>query len=268
LEVPRTLPTDGKLPGVRNAVAVASAKGGVGKSTVCVNLALALARAGNRVGLLDADIYGPSIPLMMGIRRQPEMGEDQKMIPIEKEGISLMSIGFIAGEDAPVVWRGPLLGQAVQQFLERVEWGDLDYLLIDMPPGTGDVPLTLSQSVELSGALIVTTPQGVALEDVERGIGMFQRVEVEILGLVENMSYYLCPKCDERHELFGKGGGRDTAMRLGLEFLGELPMTEQIRTGGDAGRPAVLEEGQTRHFFEELAQKLVAGLKRLETEER
>ena len=267
MEVPKTLEEDGPLAGVRNAVAVASAKGGVGKSTVCVNLALALAATGARVGLLDADIYGPSVPLMMGVRQQPETGPDQRMKPVEKHGVALMSIGFIAGEDAPVVWRGPLLGQAVQQFLQRVDWGELDYLLIDMPPGTGDIPLTLSQSVALSGALMVTTPQGMALEDVERGIAMFERVEVDILGLVENMSYFLCPDCSERHHPFGRDGGRDTALRLGVDFFGDLPLDEGVRRGGDGGKPAVLEGGEVGRRYGELAAKTVAALRGLAEEE-
>ena len=193
MEAPRTSPVvEGPLAKVRNVVAIASAKGGVGKSTLSVNLAVSLAGQGARVGLLDADIYGPSIPLMMGLRQQPETDQQGMMHPLHKDGVALMSIGFIAGEDAPVVWRGPLLARALQQFLHQVEWGALDYLLIDLPPGTGDVPLTLSQVVALSGVLIVTTPQSVALEDVERGIAMFSKVEVDILGVVENMSYYIC----------------------------------------------------------------------------
>lgn len=259
---PHTLMADGALAGVRNAVAVASAKGGVGKSTVCVNLALALARQGSRVGLLDADIYGPSIPLMMGVRRPPEVGADERMLPVHKDGVDLMSIGFIAGEDAPVVWRGPMLGQALQHFLQQVEWGQLDYLLIDMPPGTGDIPLTLSQSVGLSGAVMVTTPQSVALEDVERGIGMFRRVEVEVLGLVQNMSYYLCPHCQERHEIFGRDGGAEMAQRLGIEFFGSLPLAESIRKGGDQSRPVALAGGEEAAVFADLAVRLVEALKR------
>lgn len=210
LSIPRTDP----LVQVRHTVAIASAKGGVGKSTVSINLAVSLAAQGAHVGLLDADIYGPSIPLMMGIRQQPTTEPQGAMRPVYKAEVGLMSIGFIAGEDAPVVWRGPLLARALQQFLHQVEWGALDYLLIDLPPGTGDVPLTLSQAVALSGALIVTTPQSVALEDVERGIAMFSKVEVDILGIVENMSYYLCGQCGQRHEIFGCGGGAAAAERL------------------------------------------------------
>ncbi|MDE2812919.1 MAG: Mrp/NBP35 family ATP-binding protein [Gemmatimonadota bacterium] len=246
---------------MRHTVAIASAKGGVGKSTVSINLAVSLAAQGARVGLLDADIYGPSIPLMMGIRQQPTTGKQGTMRPVYKAGVALMSIGFIAGENAPVVWRGPLLARALQQFLNQVEWGALDYLLIDLPPGTGDVPLTLSQAVILSGALIVTTPQSVALEDVERGIAMFSKVEVDILGIVENMSYYLCSQCDQRHEIFGCGGGRDAAERLGLPFLGALPLSATIRQSGDEGWAT------PDPLFDAIGEGLIAELQRLEASE-
>ena len=264
---PRTLAAGEMLPGVRNAIAVTSAKGGVGKSTVAVNLALSLAAAGARVGLLDADIYGPSLPLLLGARQEPTITPSGKLRPITKDGLELMSIGFVTGEDAPVIWRGPLLGQAVQQFLSQVEWGELDYLLIDLPPGTGDIPLTLSQTVELSGVVVVTTPQEVALQDVERGIAMFQKVEVETLGLIENMSYYLCPNCQERHEIFGHGGGREAASELGIEFFGELPLEASIRAAGDQGRPIVLDDPSSfaGRTFAEIAAKLEAAVRRLPT---
>jgi len=265
--IPRTTPNvEGPLAQVHNVVAVASAKGGVGKSTLSVNLAMSLASQGARVGLLDADIYGPSIPLMMGVRQQPETAAEGVMHPIEKDGIALMSIGFIAGEDAPVVWRGPLLARALQQFLHQVEWGELDYLLIDLPPGTGDVPLTLSQTVALSGALMVTTPQAVALEDVERGIAMFSKVEVDILGVVENMSYYICGECGERHEIFAHGGGADAAARLGLPFLGAVPLSPAIRKGGDEGKASSLREGEIGAIFDGIGDRLVGELRRLEEE--
>jgi ATP-binding protein involved in chromosome partitioning len=253
------------LPGVRNAVAVASAKGGVGKSTVSVNLALALVRLGLRVGLLDGDIYGPSIPLMMGVPEEPRVGPGDRLLPVVREGLSLMSIGFLTDREAPVVWRGPLLAQALQQFLRQVEWGDLDLLLIDLPPGTGDVPLTLAQVVALSGAVMVTTPQDVALQDVERGIGLFDKVDVEILGVVENMSYYLCPHCSARHEIFGHGGGREAAARLNLPFLGELPLDPAVREGGDQGRPVVVAapDSEMAGRFGELADGLLAALRRV-----
>ena len=241
MNVPRTMPEGSALlPQVRNVVAITSAKGGVGKSTTCVNLALSLAAQGRRVGLLDADIYGQSLPLMMGVREEPELTPEQKVRPVIREGIALMSIGFVAGEDAPVIWRGPLLGRALQQFLDQVEWGELDYLLIDLPPGTGDILLTLSQTIALSGAVVVTTPQDVALEDVERGIAMFERVEVDMLGLIENMSYFICSHCDKRHAIFGQGGGHKLAERLDIPFLGEIPLEPAVRAGGDQGRPIVL----------------------------
>jgi ATP-binding protein involved in chromosome partitioning len=270
LQVPRTLPEEsGVLPGVRNAIAVASVKGGVGKSTVSINLALSLARAGARVGLLDADIYGPSIPLMMGVREQPELTEDDKMVPVNRCGIDLMSIGFVTGEDTPVIWRGPLLAQALQHFINQVEWGELDYLVIDLPPGTGDIPLTLSQTIALSGAVMVTTPQSVALEDVERGIAMFETVDVEVIGVVENMSYYICPECGERHEIFAHGGGREAAQRLDLDFLGEVPLHAGIRAGGDSGKPVAFAEPDSPEglVFAAIADRVAAAIQTMADEE-
>lgn len=261
-QVPRTLFAEGPLANVRNVVAIASGKGGVGKSTLSVNLAASLAAQGAAVGLLDADIYGPSIPLMTGVSDEPVLSEDDFLLPVKAHGINLMSIGFIAGRDAPVIWRGPLLARALQQFLNQVQWGALDYLLVDLPPGTGDVPLTLSQTIALSGAVIVTTPQSVALEDVERGMAMFDKVEVDVLGVVENMSYYLCPNCDKRHEIFGRGGGRAAADRQQVPFLGEIPLIEAIRSGGDEGKPAVLDQ-QYKPLFEPLCTGLVEGLRAL-----
>ena len=260
---PRTLPEGSTtLPGIANAVAVSAAKGGVGKSTVAVNLALSLVREGASVGLLDADIYGPSIPVLTGVRDEPEVQGGDRIQPLRAHGLALMSMGFLAGPDAPVIWRGPLLAQAVQQFLQQVDWGELDILLIDMPPGTGDIPLTLSQSVALSGAVIVTTPQAVALEDVTRGMAMFDKVDVDILGLVENMSYYLCPHCDARHEIFGHGGGRQVAAELDLSFLGEIPLDPAIREGGDAGKPPALAEPDSPRgvAFAGIARGLVEAL--------
>ena len=263
----RTVPVNATVPGVRNIVAVASAKGGVGKSTVSVNLALSAAGAGMRVGLLDADIYGPSAPLMLGIGEQPELTAGDRLLPILRHGVAVMSMGFIADENTPVVWRGPLLAQAVQQFLGQVEWGELDCLFIDLPPGTGDIPLTLSQAVALSGAAIVTTPQDVALDDVERGIAMFDKVEVEVLGLIENMSYYDCPGCGKRHRLFGEGGGRAIAERLEIPFLGEIPVSEAIRSGGDRGHPVSAGGGggerREEEIFHSLAARVLASLENL-----
>ena len=265
--VPRTVPVNATVPGVRNIVAVASAKGGVGKSTVSVNLALSAAGTGMRIGLLDADIYGPSAPLMLGIDEQPELTAGDRLLPILRHGVAVMSMGFIADEYTPVVWRGPLLAQAVQQFLGQVEWGELDCLFIDLPPGTGDIPLTLSQAVGLSGAAIVTTPQDVALDDVERGITMFDKVEVEVLGLIENMSYYDCPGCGKRHRLFGEGGGQALARRLEIPFLGEIPVSEGIRSGGDRGHPVSAGGGGEgrgeKEIFDSLASRVLESLENL-----
>ena len=245
------------LPGVRDVVAVASAKGGVGKSTVSANIALALTRTGSRVGLMDADIYGPSLPLMMGAKGEPELTPEGRLLPIVVHGVPIMSMGFLTDEDTPVVWRGPLLAQAVQQFLRQVDWGELDYLIVDLPPGTGDIPLTLSQAIALSGALIVTTPQAVALEDVERGVAMFDKVDVDLLGLVENMSYYICPHCNRRHEIFGSGGARAMAERLDIEVLGEVPLDAGIRRGGDEGHPVALEaDSDAGRLFDSIASRL------------
>ena len=266
MKLPRTFGNDGEslVPGARNVVAVASAKGGVGKSTVCMNLAMSMARRGLRVGLLDGDIYGPSVQLMAGVREQPELTNEDRLLPVEAGGVCMMSMGFLADESTPVVWRGPLLAQAVQQFLKQVEWGDLDILLIDMPPGTGDIALTLSQVIALSGVVIVTTPQDVALEDVERGVAMFEKVEVDVLGLVENMSYYVCPHCDERHEIFGNSGGRALATGLGIEFFGELPLHGSIRQGGDEGRPvAAFPQNEQSALFDGIVDKLAHALEQV-----
>jgi ATP-binding protein involved in chromosome partitioning len=228
------------LPGVRHTVAVASGKGGVGKSTVAVNLAVALAESGASVGLLDADIYGPSIPIMMGLRTARPAVRDGKLQPLERFGLRMMSVGFIAGEDTPVIWRGPLVGKLVAQFLSDVDWGELDYLVVDLPPGTGDAQLTLTQVAPLAGAVIVTTPQDVALEDVRRGIRMFETVNVPILGIVENMAYFVCSSCGTRHEIFHHGGGASAAESYGVPFLGEIPIDPAIREGGDRGVPLVV----------------------------
>ena len=263
---PRTLPEESTtLPGVANAVAFSSAKGGVGKSTVALNVALALAGRDARVGLLDADIYGPSLPVLTGVRQEPEIEDGNRIQPLSAHGLAMMSMGFLTRQEAPVIWRGPLLGQAVQQFLQQVDWGELDFLLVDMPPGTGDIALTLSQVVALSGAVVVTTPQRVALQDVERGMSMFDKVEVDILGLVENMSWYLCPHCDARHEIFGHGGAREAAGRLEVPFLGEIPLDGTIRESGDRGRPVMRAEpdSERARAFGAVADGLVQVLERL-----
>jgi ATP-binding protein involved in chromosome partitioning len=227
-----------KPPGVDRVVAVASGKGGVGKSTVSVNLACALAHLGERVGLLDCDIYGPSIPLMMGIREKPTVSSAEKLVPPERHGVKLMSMGFLVEDDAPVIWRGPMIMKAIQQFITEVEWAPLDYLLVDMPPGTGDAQLSLCQTVALDGGVIVTTPQEASLGVVRKGIAMFEKVNVPILGIVENMSYFVTPN-GERVEIFGHVGGRGEAERRQLPFLGEIPLFTEIRVGGDAGIPVV-----------------------------
>ncbi len=229
------------LPGVKNVIAVASGKGGVGKSTVSVNLAVALAQAGASVGLLDADITGPNIPMMMGLEGQPKATENNKIGPLERHGVKCISIQFFVPEGQPIVWRGPLVGGAIQQFLRDVEWGDLDYLVIDLPPGTSDAQLTLAQAVPISGAVLVTTPQEVALSDVAKALAMFKRMSVPILGLVENMSAFACPHCGELTEIFGRGGGERFAAEHGLDFLGAVPLDVTVRQGGDVGVPAVAQ---------------------------
>ena len=227
------------LPGTRFTIAVASGKGGVGKSTVAANLALALAKSGHEVGLLDLDIYGPSQQMMMGISTRPFVNEEEKILPIVKHGVRVMSIGFLMDVDTPVIWRGPMIYKAVEQFLGDVAWGTQDFLVIDLPPGTGDAQLTLTQKVALSGAVIVTTPQDVALIDARKGLAMFQKVNVDVLGVVENMSYYECPKCGNREEIFKHGGGKRTADELGVPFLGEIPLDPRVAVQGDAGTPIV-----------------------------
>jgi len=252
------------LPGVRNIIAIASGKGGVGKSTVCVSLAVALARTGARVGLLDTDIYGPSIPIMMGVKEQPELKE-QKLIPIIRYGVKLMSIGFLISEDTPLIWRGPMVMKAVEQLLMDVDWGELDYLMIDLPPGTGDVQLTLAQKVPMTGVVIVTTPQDVALLDVVRGISMFKKLNVPILGIIENMSFFQCPHCGERTEIFSHGGGEAASRKLEVPFLGEVPIDLKTRTGGDTGRPVVIddpESGQSKIFMK-IAEQMAARISTL-----
>ena len=228
-----------KIPGVQRIVAVASGKGGVGKSTTSVNLACGLARLGARVGLLDCDIYGPSIPLMMGVKERPTLSADEKMVPLLSHGVKLMSIGFLLDDDQPVIWRGPMIQKTIQQFFMSVAWGDLDYLLVDLPPGTGDAQLSLCQTVPLDGGVIVTTPQEASLGVVRKGVAMFEKVNVPILGLVENMSYFTTPN-GERVEIFGHGGGRTEAARKGVPFLGEVPIFTEIREGGDSGVPVVV----------------------------
>jgi ATP-binding protein involved in chromosome partitioning len=245
------------LPDVRAIVAVASGKGGVGKSTVAVNLAVSLARAGHRTGLLDADIYGPSLPRMLGLSRKPQVRGD-KMIPLEAWGLTCMSIGFLVEEETPMIWRGPMVMGALEQMMGQVEWGPLDILVVDMPPGTGDAQLTMAQRVALSGAVIVSTPQDIALVDARRGVRMFERVRVPVLGLVENMSFFQCPNCSHTSHIFGHGGARAEAERLATEFLGEVPLLLDIRTASDAGTPiaAAAPDSEAAKAFAALAERV------------
>jgi ATP-binding protein involved in chromosome partitioning len=230
------------VPGVKNIVAVGAGKGGVGKTTVAVNLALALARCGSRVGLLDGDIYGPNIPIMMGLT-DTQLGTDgQRIVPAEKYGLQVVSIGFLTNDDAPIIWRGPMLHQAVQQFVREVAWSDLDYLIIDMPPGTGDIALSLSQTMPVAGSIVVTTPQQVSLADSRRAVRMYQKLNITPIGIVENMSYYTCPNCHFETDLFGHGGGEGLAADMDVPFLGRLPIYQPIREGGDAGVPLIVAE--------------------------
>ena len=234
------------IPQVKNVVAVASGKGGVGKSTTSVNLALALSQSSARVGLLDADMYGPNVPLMMGLKDKPDVrGQDGRIEPILRYGIKLVSIGFFLDERKPVIWRGPMVHGAIQQFLRDFDWGELDYLVVDLPPGTGDAPLSLSQLIPLSGVVIVTTPQDVALQDVAKGMAMFHQLEVPVIGVIENMSYFICPNCETKHELFGRGGGERIASAFDVPFLGQVPLQPNVRTGGDEGKPVVLADPES-----------------------
>jgi ATP-binding protein involved in chromosome partitioning len=218
-----------EVPGIRNIVAVGAGKGGVGKSTTAVNLALALQRSGARVGLMDADVYGPNAPQMLGITGQPAVGPDQKMLPAEAFGLKVISMGMLVPADQPIIWRGPMLHGAVQQFMRDVAWGPLDYLIVDLPPGTGDVALSMAQSVPMAGAVVVTTPQGVSVSDVRKAVAMFRQLNIPVLGVIENMSYFVCGHCDERTEIFGHGGGAAMAEDMGLKFLGEVPIDTRVR---------------------------------------
>ena len=259
------------VPGVRSIVAVASGKGGVGKSTTAVNLALGLARLGLKVGLLDADIYGPSQPRMLGISGRPQSPDGKMLTPMENYGIKCMSMGFLVAEDTPMIWRGPMVQSALQQMLRDVDWGELDVLMVDMPPGTGDAQLTMAQQVPLSGAVIVSTPQDIALIDAKKGLNMFRKVDVPVLGIVENMSTFVCPNCSHESHIFGHGGARREAERLGMDFLGEVPLDIQIRETSDEGRPVVVSQadGPQAQRYLEIAEKVRAGLAaRLEGAER
>ncbi len=256
---------DSILPGVKNTVAVASGKGGVGKSTVAVNLAVALAKDGAEVGLVDADIYGPSIPLMLGINSKPRIYQDansMKMIPLESYGIKVMSIGLLVDDNAPIIWRGPMASGAVKQFMSDVEWGNLDYLIFDLPPGTGDIQLTLVQTIPLTSAVIVTTPQEVSLIDARKALKMFNRVNVPVAGIVENMSYFIAPDTKKRYDIFGVGGGSKLAKELNVTFLGGIPIDPRIRIGGDNGVPIVFDMPDDDHakIITEISRNLAAQI--------
>jgi ATP-binding protein involved in chromosome partitioning len=231
------MPARQPIPGVKNLVAVASGKGGVGKTTVAVNLALALAKLGHKVGLLDADVYGPNVPIMLGTTQEPQATPDKHIIPVESQGLKMISMGLLNPGDKPMIWRGPMLHSVITQFLRSVEWGELDYLIIDLPPGTGDVQLTLIQTVAVTGAVVVTTPSTVALADVRKAIEMFRQVNVEVLGVVENMSTFSCPHCHQAIDIFGHGEGAKTALAYGVPVLGEIEIDPRIRVGGDTGKP-------------------------------
>lgn len=246
------------LPGIRSIVAVASGKGGVGKSTVAANLAVALADTGLSVGLLDSDVYGPSMPRMMGISGRPQSPDGKRLLPMEGHGVRCMSIGFLVEEETPMIWRGPMVMSALQQMLNDVAWGELDVLVLDLPPGTGDAQLTIAQRVPVTGAVIVSTPQDIALLDARRGMAMFNRVETPVFGIIENMSFFLCPNCGHEAHIFGHGGARDEAERLGVDFLGEVPLELSIREAGDRGVPIVRAQPDGPHAraFREIADRV------------
>jgi ATP-binding protein involved in chromosome partitioning len=255
-----TIPKVPLIPQVKNTVAVASGKGGVGKSTVAANLAVALRRAGARVGLMDTDVYGPSVPALMGGKAQPRVVNGKIEPPIEY-GIRIISMGYFLPKDEAVIWRGPMLHKTIQQFLGEVRWGELDYLVMDLPPGTGDIQLSLSQTIPLTGAVIVSTPQDLALAVASKAIAMFQKLSVPILGIIENMSYYLCPQCGHREEVFGHGGAREAAAKLGFPFLGEIPLDSTIRIQSDSGKPVALDESTPYgKAFQEVAAALAAQI--------
>jgi ATP-binding protein involved in chromosome partitioning len=233
--------TRAAIPGVKNVIAVGAGKGGVGKTTVAVNLAVALARRGSRVGMLDGDIYGPNVPIMLGLQTQLAT-DGQKILPAEKYGVQVVSMGFLTGDDSAVIWRGPMLHGAIQQFFREVAWDNLDYLIVDMPPGTGDVALSLSQTVPVSGAIVVTTPQQVSLADTRRAVRMYQKLNIRTIGLIENMSHFACPECGHESDIFGRGAGEALAADMEIPFLGRIPIYQPIREGGDTGRPIVVEE--------------------------
>jgi ATP-binding protein involved in chromosome partitioning len=246
------------LPGVQNVIAVGSGKGGVGKTTIAVNLAVALGKLGHKVGLLDADIYGPNVPLMMGVNRQPDVLGENRIAPITNHGIKVISVGFISPGDRPLVWRGPMLHSIIKQFLQQVEWGELDFLIVDLPPGTGDVVISLFQTVPLTGAIVVSTPSDVSLQDARKAIEMFRGVKVDVFGIIENMSHFHCPHCQHEIDIFSKGGVERTAKQFGVPYLGAVELDPDVRKGGDTGLPTVLggEESSHAKVFFDFARKI------------
>jgi ATP-binding protein involved in chromosome partitioning len=246
------------MPEIKHVIAVGSGKGGVGKSTVSVNLALALAQQGHKVGLMDADVYGPSVPLMLGLEGNPTVNADQKLEPLEKHGMKVMSMGFLLKPDQAVVWRGPMIHGVIRQFLSDVEWGELDYLIVDLPPGTGDAPLSLTQALPLTASVVVTTPQEVAASVAQKAMSMFERMGINTLGIIENMSYFICPHCEEMSDIFDRGGGRRLAEEHGIAFLGEIPIDIRMRKGGDVGEPVVVQfpDSELAQKFNEVAKSL------------
>lgn len=263
-QTPRPMPKAPErtaIAGVGQIIAISSGKGGVGKSTTAVNLALALVAEGFRVGLMDADVYGPSVPRLLSLTGKPEMVDGKTLLPMDAYGLKAMSIGLLVGEETPMVWRGPMVMSAITQLIRDVAWGDLDVLLVDMPPGTGDAQLTLAQIVPLAGAVVVSTPQDLALIDARRGLAMFRRVDVPILGIVENMSFFICPSCGSRADIFGHGGARDEAERLAVPFLGEVPLAPVIREGSDDGRPIMVSDpdGALGRAYRSIALQMLAN---------
>lgn len=256
------------LPGVQNVIAVGSGKGGVGKTTIAVNLSVALGKLGYKVGLLDADIYGPNVPLMMGVNRQPDVLGENRIAPITNHGIKVISVGFISPGDRPLVWRGPMLHSIIKQFLQQVEWGELDFLIVDLPPGTGDVVISLFQTVPLTGALVVSTPSDVSLQDARKAIEMFRGVKVDVMGVIENMSHFHCPYCQHEIDIFSKGGVERTAQQFGVPYMGAVELDPDVRKGGDSGLPAVLggEDSPHARIFFEFARKLAESAAEHKTE--
>src|SRR6266581_3415745 len=260
-------PSPQPLPGVNAIIAVGSGKGGVGKTTLAVNLAIVLARMGHKVGLLDADVYGPNVPLMLGLSEQPKVLGDNRIEPLSVHGLKVISVGFLNPGDKPLIWRGPMLHSIIRQFLGSVEWGQLDYLVVDLPPGTGDVSLSLIQTVPLTGAIVVSTPSDVALQDARKAIEMFRQIKVDVVGLVENMSYFLCPHCHTEIDIFSKGGGERTATQFGISFLGLVELAPDIRKAGDTGMPAVLagEESPLAKSLFQFARKVLTRIEEIKS---